>query len=109
MVKNVKTCNHEYDPFDIVFHRDTSFHEVSPRIDAIGNNYKIQEFLDWQFKRKKAFLKESTEKQSIEEINIDEEEDEQFKSKTKHDHNVSTLDWIHSRIDKINKSNPQKK
>jgi hypothetical protein len=46
MVKNVKAYNHEDDPFDIVFQRDTSFQEMSQQIDVIRNSSKIQEFLD---------------------------------------------------------------
>jgi hypothetical protein len=41
MVKS-KAYIHEDDPFDIVFQRATSFHEVSQRIDAIRNNSKIK-------------------------------------------------------------------
>jgi hypothetical protein len=56
MVKNVKVYNHEDDPFDIIFQRAHNYQEVAQRIQDLKNSPKIQEFLDWQFNRKKDFL-----------------------------------------------------
>jgi hypothetical protein len=78
----LKTYIHEDDPFDIIFQRDRNYQEVIHRIDQIRDSSKFSDFIDWQFKRKKAFLKEKNEKQGIEEIEGDEDEDELSKYET---------------------------
>jgi uncharacterized phage-like protein YoqJ len=59
---------------------DKYYQKVIRQIDQIRNIFKIQEFLNRQFKRKKAFLKEKNEKQGILELVVYEEEDEKSKS-----------------------------
>jgi hypothetical protein len=65
MVKT-KAYIHEDDAYDIIFQRSTSFYELSHRIYTIRNISKLSNFIDWQFKRKKYFLKEKNEKRGIE-------------------------------------------
>jgi hypothetical protein len=83
MVKR-KAYIHEDNPFDIIFQRATSFHEISQRVDAIRNNSNFLNFIEWKVKRKKYFLKEKNIKQGIEEIEEDDDEDEDKSSKSEH-------------------------